>query len=237
METKPRRDGPKETTAAYRYNTQEIERLIKTRRSVRLFKKDDVPDELVERLIDLAHWAPSGMNAQPWKFVVIKNRGLLEEIRRATVKGLELTMKVFTKRQPHWRLMKLLVRILKPSMYRIMDPRALQGSRALLEVPHTDVLLKAPVLILVLGNNGSSTALEDCSAATQTLALAAHAHGLGSCWVGFVEKFLPMNRKLCKRLGIGGEWFLATVSALGYPITDYGRKFIERDPAEIVWVR
>jgi len=109
---------------AYRYNVDEIERLIKTRRSVRLFKKDDVPDEIIERLIDLAHWAPSGMNAQPWKFVVIKNRGLLEEIRRATVKGLTLTMKVFTKRQLHWRLMKLLVRILKPSMYRIMDPRA-----------------------------------------------------------------------------------------------------------------
>jgi nitroreductase len=236
MKTKPR-ERKQTPPPAYRYTVDEIERLIKTRRSVRLFKKDDVPDEMIERLIDLAHWAPSGMNAQPWKFVVIKNKDILEEIRGATLKGMALTMKVFTRKELHWRLMKLLVRLLKPSMYRIMDPRALQGSKALLEVPNTDVLLKAPVLILVLGNNGSSTALEDCSAATQNLALSAHAHGLGSCWIGFAEKFLPMNRKLSKRLGISGECFLATVSALGYPMTDYGRKFIERDPAEIMWVR
>lgn len=237
METIPRKEGPKELMATYRYNTEEIERLIKTRRSVRLFKKDDLPDAMIERLIDLAHWAPSGMNAQPWKFVVIKNRDLLEDIRKATLKGMALAMKVFTKKQLPWRLMKLMVRLLKPSMYRIMDPRALQGSRALLEVPHTDILLRAPAMILVLGNNGSSTAIEDCSAATQNLALAAHAYGLGSCWIGFVEKFLPLNKKICKKLGIGGEWFLATATALGYPMTDYGRKFIERDPADVEWIR
>lgn len=219
------------------WNLEEIERLVKTRRSVRLYKKDDVPDDIIAKLVDLAHWAPSGMNAQPWKFIVIKDRSLIEEIRKTTVAWMAFLQKIFTRPGVHWRCMKLLFRVFMPGMYKTIEPRVLQGMRALTEIKNTDVLLKAPVVIIILGNNGSSTALEDCSAATQNIALAAHAMGLGSCWLGFAEKFIPYSRSLKKRLGIGGDWFLATVSVVGYPIVDYGRKTIERDEPETVWIR
>ncbi|HEY4717187.1 MAG TPA: nitroreductase family protein [bacterium] len=219
------------------FNLNEVERLLKTRRSVRLYKKDDVADDVIKKIVDLAHWAPSGMNAQPWRFVIIKDKNLIEEIRKVTVKWMELLMKIFTKKGLHWKLMKFLYKIFAPGMFATIEPRVLQGMRGLTEIKNTDVLLKAPVLIIILGNKRSNTWLEDCSAATQNLALAAHAMGLGSCWIGFAEKLIPFAPGLKKKLGIKSPLVLATVSTLGYPIVDYGRKIIERDDPEVVWMK
>ena len=46
--------------------------LVKTRRSIRRFKPEPVPDEYINRIIEAARWAPSGFNSQPWEFVVVK---------------------------------------------------------------------------------------------------------------------------------------------------------------------
>lgn len=53
---------------------------IFTRRSVRHFKPDPVPPEMVETLLKAAMQAPSAANAQPWHFVVINNRDILEQV-------------------------------------------------------------------------------------------------------------------------------------------------------------
>lgn len=45
---------------------------IKGRRSVRAFKSQDVSQELVEKLIDAARWAPSAGNIQPWEFIIVR---------------------------------------------------------------------------------------------------------------------------------------------------------------------
>lgn len=53
---------------------------IFTRRSIRHFKPDSVPPEMVETLLKAAMQAPSAANAQPWHFVVINDRNLLEQV-------------------------------------------------------------------------------------------------------------------------------------------------------------
>ena len=54
---------------------------IKGRRSIRRFKKDPVPDELILKVIDAARWAPSSKNKQPWEFIVIRD----EETKRPRI--------------------------------------------------------------------------------------------------------------------------------------------------------
>ena len=54
--------------------------LVKKRRSIRRFKPDPIPDETIEKIIELARWAPSGFNMQPWEFVVVKKPELREKI-------------------------------------------------------------------------------------------------------------------------------------------------------------
>jgi len=56
---------------------------IKGRRSIRAFKSEDVPPEIVEKLIDAARWAPSAGNIQPWEFIIVRN----PEIKRRLVEA------------------------------------------------------------------------------------------------------------------------------------------------------
>ncbi len=53
---------------------------IRTRRSIRSYKKDPVPEELVREILDAARWAPSGKNRQHWHFIVIKDEDLKKEV-------------------------------------------------------------------------------------------------------------------------------------------------------------
>ncbi|MBI2060945.1 MAG: nitroreductase family protein [Nitrospirae bacterium] len=218
------------------YPVEEIGRLIRSRRSVRLYERTPVPEETIRKIIDLAHWAPSGMNAQPWKFVVVRDTEMIDKIRAVTLKGMDLCLKTFTRKEFRWRFLKLLFRIFDPGLFKTMDPRILQGMRSICESKSADTYHKAPVLILILGNKRAQTWLEDCSAATQNLALAAHAMGLGSCWIGFA-KFIKYSPNMMKKLRVPRGWTIASVSTLGYPWqgTAYDQPSDRKEP-EISWL-
>ncbi|MCK5450744.1 MAG: nitroreductase family protein [Candidatus Omnitrophica bacterium] len=61
-------------------NNVDLLDVIKKRRTIRKYKNDEVPREVVEKLIDAARWAPSAHNLQPWKFVVIDDREKIKQI-------------------------------------------------------------------------------------------------------------------------------------------------------------
>ncbi|UCE41389.1 MAG: nitroreductase family protein [Candidatus Aminicenantes bacterium] len=70
---------------------------FKTRRSVRKFKPTPVPDEHILQILEAAHYAPCPRNRQAWKFVVIKNRDILDQIRDECIKrGGEQSKQYFT---------------------------------------------------------------------------------------------------------------------------------------------
>lgn len=56
---------------------------LRTRRSVRQWKADPVPDEKLRELVEAAARAPSGSNNQPWAFVIIREPGRLKRLRAA----------------------------------------------------------------------------------------------------------------------------------------------------------
>ena len=59
--------------------------LVKNRRSVRQFKPDPVPGACIEKIIEIARWAPSGFHTQPWEFVVVNK----QEVRQAIIDVLD----------------------------------------------------------------------------------------------------------------------------------------------------
>lgn len=61
--------------------------LIKTRRSVRRFRARPVDPELVQRVLEAGRWAPSGLNNQPWRFVLVRQAGLKERLASLTRYG------------------------------------------------------------------------------------------------------------------------------------------------------
>ena len=57
--------------------------LVKARRSVRHFRPDPIPDGYVEKMIEVARWAPSGFHSQPWEFVVIRDPAVKGQVAAA----------------------------------------------------------------------------------------------------------------------------------------------------------
>jgi nitroreductase len=55
---------------------------VKTRRTLRAIKPDPIPEDVVDKLVEAARWAPSGFNMQPWEFVVVKDFSLRTEIKK-----------------------------------------------------------------------------------------------------------------------------------------------------------
>ena len=61
-----------------------VKEAIERRRAIRKFKPDPVPDELIDQMLEAARLAPSGTNRQPWRFQVIKDQALKQQIYEAT---------------------------------------------------------------------------------------------------------------------------------------------------------
>ncbi len=112
---------------------------VTSRRSIRRYTPAEVSEDSVNRLLQAAMSAPSAGNEQPWHFVVIRQREILNSI---------------------------------PSIH-----------------PHSQMLKEAALGIVVCGDTSLEIYkgfwVQDCSAATQNILIAANGLGLGAVWLGF----------------------------------------------------
>jgi nitroreductase len=63
----------------------ELSEAIKGRRSIRAFKKQNLPEDIVAKLINAASWAPSAGNIQPWEFVIVREPSVKKELAQAAL--------------------------------------------------------------------------------------------------------------------------------------------------------
>lgn len=61
--------------------------IIQSRRSIRKFKKDIPEDSQIEKILEAGRWAPSGLNNQPWRFLVIKDKAKKDALAEFTKYG------------------------------------------------------------------------------------------------------------------------------------------------------
>lgn len=136
---------------------------IRARRAVRDYRDAPVAADLIASLIDAAIWAPSGINLQPWSFVVADQAE---------------TLAAWSDRA------KALFQA------SAADHPELAGLRTMLAAPGFNIFYNAPALIVVCATTPDEMALKDCCLAAENLMLAATALGLGSCWIGLSEAWL-----------------------------------------------
>ncbi|MEW6685544.1 MAG: nitroreductase family protein [Candidatus Edwardsbacteria bacterium] len=58
----------------------DIYEAIRTRRSVRAYKPDPIPEDKLRRILEAMRLAPSAKNIQPWKFIVVRNQELIKKL-------------------------------------------------------------------------------------------------------------------------------------------------------------
>lgn len=167
----------------------EILEAITSRRSIRNYEDKPVPEELIKELLDYAVLSPSGGNMQPWRFAVVQDKELLT---------------AWSKEAKDFMLKKL------------GDSPLTNKYRTVLE-SETSLFRNAPALILVFAETkGSVSYVNDCSMAAYNIMLAAHAMGLGSCWIGlFTLKADQPDFK--KTLGIPEHYKMIAPITIGYP--------------------
>lgn len=68
-----------------------MEKIIKDRRSIRVFAEQKVADEAIDAVLEAGRWAPSGLNNQPWRFAVITDSALKDELSTLTRYGTIIT--------------------------------------------------------------------------------------------------------------------------------------------------
>jgi nitroreductase len=56
--------------------------IILGRRSIRRYQEKDIPNEVLDDVLEAARWAPSWANVQPWEFVVVKDKSIKEQIQK-----------------------------------------------------------------------------------------------------------------------------------------------------------
>ncbi|MBW2365500.1 MAG: nitroreductase family protein [Deltaproteobacteria bacterium] len=77
-----------------------VEDVIFRRRSVRYYKKKQVPEYLIQRILEAGRFAPSAGNAQPWKFIVVQDREMIDEMTVDVVRQCKKFKKMLDYTQP-----------------------------------------------------------------------------------------------------------------------------------------
>jgi Nitroreductase len=187
----------------------EFYKVIMERRSIRKFKSDPIPKEVLERIIKLGMWAPSAMNTQPWEFYVFSGeaRDRIGDILGKSVENIAPRLK----------------ELFPEKMQKITQYffSAMGG---------------APVIILVLSKKlpieqYQQGAIQSCAAAIQNLLLAAHIEGLGACWM---TGPLWVEEEVLAYLGRQDDTRMVAAIPIGYP--DQAPPVPPRKHETIYWI-
>jgi nitroreductase len=183
-------------------NLTRVIETIKKRRSIRRFRGDDVSDDLLEKIVDAARWAPSGDNQQPWLFAIVKDVALKEQMQSfLCAKALRYIESDDGRKE---------LEGIGPDVHRRWV-EAVESRR------YQEHLRKAPVLIATFGDVKSPFYVHDCCAATENLILAAEALGLGSCWTdhGIGDESLELQMR--DLLKVPNNYRIVSLVAIGFP--------------------
>ncbi|MFZ1042644.1 MAG: nitroreductase family protein [Anaerolineales bacterium] len=138
---------------------------LRSRRSVRRFKPDPIPDSVIERILTTAAYAPSAHNLQPWRFVVIKNPDVKPRLAKTLTDKMRLDMQAEGAAESE------------------IDKRVSNSIRRIDEAPVIIMLCRDTTNIRVNTPEETIMNIQSTALAGLQLLLAAHAEGLGGNWI------------------------------------------------------
>ena len=155
------------------YHMSEVINNMKTRRSIRKYKPDMIPEDVLNRIIEAGTYAATGMGKQSPIIIAVTNKEIRDKFSKmnAEIMGVD-----------------------------------------------SDPFYGAPVVLIVLADKARPTYVYDGSLVMGNLMLAAHAEGIGSCWIHRAkEEFESAEGKaFLKSLGIEGDYEGIGHCVLGY---------------------
>jgi nitroreductase/NAD-dependent dihydropyrimidine dehydrogenase PreA subunit len=197
--------------------------LIKTRRSIRVFKDKPVPRELLESVIDIARYAPTADNFEEVKWLIIDNKAEFNKLNMLSSESFRL---VSENRAEPW------------SNIRYVDtpwPEFFKRIPRMLELGIGFKTMDEPARVITYAESNNPLAAIDCVIALSYFDLAAKAAGLGCCWAGAFSVAAQAYDPLKKALGVPEDFKVYGALYVGYPEYTYHRIPL-RKPAHITYL-
>jgi nitroreductase len=187
--------------------------LAQSRRSIRKFKDQEIPNQDLEYFIQAAVSAPSGCNSQCWRFIAVKDRKIITQIETAVIQKTEAVLDI---KHPELTAEYLAAKRKTIGFF--------AKAPLVIVVFMTKAKFFDPVLIAALKEQGYDEAgiiklyanydLLSVGAAIQNMLLAIHEKGYGACWMN--EPAIA-GTEINRILGIPPEERFISLVPVGYP--------------------
>jgi nitroreductase len=198
-------------------NFTSAESLILSRRSVRLYQKKQVPEFMIKRILESGRFAPSAGNAQPWKFIVVREPQLINEMTAAVTRLMKIFRAVMDYRRRGFFWLKPLVKLFIRLNHYELHPVPF-GAIDLIARGKLGLWHGAPTVILIFKDvRGVGNPDLDCGISGQNMVIAAHSMGLGTCWVSFAKVAFKYSFKWKRKFGISYPYKFISSLAVGWP--------------------
>jgi nitroreductase len=188
---------------------------LRSRRSVRVYKKESISREDLLKRLNIARFAPTGTNAQGLSYLVISDAERLARVVKAAVDCIAEELDKADSRIPE-------------RFRESVEEFATKGRDFVLRgAPHL-ILALAPPEILSVGMDSAKFALE-------YVELLAPAMGIGTCWMGIIQMCVEMEYPpLTEALMTPRDRHVVGAIAAGYPEYKYDR-MPDRNPLDVSW--
>jgi len=186
---------------------------LRTRRSVRRYQDKPVEKEKIQKLIEIARYAPTGSNSQLVEWLVVDDKSKVNKLAGLTI--------------DYYR--RLLQEEPQAAAYASL-PRAISAWDA----GYDAVLRNAPALVVASAPQEAFNGMVDVTLALSYLDLTAPVFGLGTCWAGMLQRALRFSPAIKDALGIPAAHPHHYPMMLGYPKVTYHR-LPERKPPKITY--
>lgn len=182
-------------------------KVIQERRSIREYTAEPVSDEALNLILESARLAPSGENAQPWRFVIVKDESLRKKIGALGGGGSSRRFTAeFVTQKMQARFSNLQDEEKKKAAFQKLTSGQVSAFAA-----------TAPVNIVVCGKKDVWDLPYDTSAAIENMLLMVTALGLGACWVIAPCIDIRDEQRVKELLGVPEEFKVISIISIGHP--------------------
>ncbi len=196
---------------------------LRSRRSCRAFAQKEVSREDLEKLVDIARYAPTGHNSQNFSFLVITNRERIRELAKRTA--------IF-----YGNLYRMLAAPgvnLPPWLQTHM--RGFRLNWEYYQKGKDRIFRDAPALILVHAPAENVSSAQNCHLAMAHIIYQAAAMDLGTCIVGYFLTAAERDPSIIHELEIPKENKIFTCCTVGHPALTF-RRLVQRKPPAVRWL-
>jgi nitroreductase/NAD-dependent dihydropyrimidine dehydrogenase PreA subunit len=192
----------------------QAEQFLRSRRSIRNFKDKPVERQKLEKLLEIACYAPSARNNQAWHWTVVENPAEVYKMAGMVIDWMRSVIKKYPQQAEERGLPRLV--------------EAWDGGQE-------RICRGAPHVVVVHGDKDYALGAQDSATALSYLELYAPTLGLGTCWGGYFFSAVNAYPPLFEALGIPADHKAFGAVMVGYPQLRYQRLPLRKEP-RITWI-